>query len=59
MSIGGINPADTLFAESPAIDNRLISAQTFVGSQYLITNVYYIKTNKIFSKTLEDVIHRK
>jgi hypothetical protein len=47
---------DTVFLDTPAIDNGAIIAQIFVGRDTLVTDIYSMKSNKEFISTLEDNI---
>ena len=50
---------DTIYADTPAIDDGSISAQIFVGTDTLVTDAYGMKTDKQFVNTLEDNIRRR
>ena len=50
---------DTVYADEPAIDNGATSAQFFVGTESMVTDVYGMKTDKQFVNTLEDNIIRR
>jgi hypothetical protein len=47
---------DTVYSNTPAIDGGETSAQVFVGTETLVTDVYGMKTEKQFVNTLEDNI---
>jgi len=50
---------DTVYADTPAIDDGSTCAQIFVGRESLVTDVYGMKTDKEFINTLEDnIIHQ-
>mmetsp|Transcript_8011 Transcript_8011/g.16884 ORF Transcript_8011/g.16884 Transcript_8011/m.16884 type:complete len:100 (+) Transcript_8011:1389-1688(+) len=44
---------DTIFSDTPAIYNGADAAQVFVGKSTDVTDVYPMKTDKYFYKTLE------
>ena len=50
---------DTVFSDTPAIDNGAQVSQMFVGTKSLIIDVYGMKTQKQFVNTLQDVIHTR
>ena len=50
---------DTVYSDTPAVDNGAKSAQIFVGTQTLVTNVYSMKTDKEFVNTLQDIIRKR
>jgi len=50
---------DTVYADTPAIDDGATCAQIFVGRESLVTDVYGMKTDKEFINTLEDNIRRR
>ena len=50
---------DTVFSDTPAIDDGSTMAQIFVGQDSLVTNVYGMKSEKQFVNTLEDVIRNR
>ena len=50
---------DTIFSDTPAIDNGSKIAQLYVGRKSLVTDVYGIKTEKQFVNTLEDNIRKR
>ena len=50
---------DTVYSDTPAIDNGATSAQIFVGTESLVTNVYGMRTDKEFVRTLEDNIRKR
>ena len=45
---------DTVFADTPAVDDGSTAAQLFVGTESMMTDVYGVKTDKEFVNTLED-----
>jgi hypothetical protein len=47
---------DTIWSDTPAVDNRVKFAQLFVGRHSLVTNIYPMKTDKEFVNALEDNI---
>ena len=48
---------DTIYADTPAIDNGSTCAQLFFGTKTYVTEVYGMKTDRQFINTLEDTIH--
>ena len=50
---------DTFYSDTPAIDNGSTSAQIFVGTKTLLTDVYGMKSDKQFVNTLEDNIRKR
>ena len=50
---------DTVYSDTPAIDNGAKVAQIFVGTESLVTDVYGMKTEKQFVNTLQDVIRTR
>ncbi|GAX21182.1 hypothetical protein FisN_14Hu395 [Fistulifera solaris] len=50
---------DIVYANTPAIDNGSKSAVIFVGYDTMVTNVYGIKTDSQFIRTLEDNIRER
>ena len=50
---------DTVYSDTPAIDNGSEAAQIFIGRESLVADVYGVKTDKQFVKTLEDNIRRR
>ena len=50
---------DTVYSDTPAIDDGSTCAQFFVGTKTLITDVYGMKTDKQFVNTLEDNIRKR
>jgi hypothetical protein len=50
---------DTVYSDTPAIDNGATSAQIFVGTKSLVTDVYGMKSDKEFVNTLQDVIRKR
>jgi hypothetical protein len=47
---------DTIWSDTPAIDNGAKFAQLFVGRRLLVTDIYPMKTDKEFVNALEDNI---
>ena len=47
---------DTVYSDTPAVDDGSTSAQIFVGTESLLTDVYGMKSDKQFVNTLEDNI---
>ena len=43
---------DTVFSDTPAVDNESTMAQIYVGRESLVTDVFGIKTEKQFVNTL-------
>jgi hypothetical protein len=51
---------DTVYSETPAIiDSGATSAQIFVATKSLVTDVYGMKSDKEFVNTLQDVIRKR
>ena len=50
---------DTIYSDTPAVDNGATSAQVFVGTKTLVTDVYGMKTDKEFVNTLQDNIRKR
>jgi len=50
---------DTVYSDTPAIDDGSTSAQIFVGTESLLTDCYGMKTDKQFVNTLEDNIRQR
>src|SRR5688572_2452844 len=50
---------DMVYADTPAVDIRVIAAQFFVGTESLVCNVYPMKTDKQFVNVLLDNIRRR
>ena len=50
---------DTIFSDTPAIDDGSRCAQFFVGRDTLVSDVYGMKSEKQFVNTLEDNIRRR
>jgi len=50
---------DTVYSDTPAIDDGATCAQIFVGTKSLVTDVYGMKTDKEFVNTLEDNIRER
>ena len=49
---------DTVYSDTPAVDNGATSAHLFVGCTSLLADVYSMKSDKEFVNTLEDVIRK-
>ena len=47
---------DTVYSDTPAIDNGSCIAQIFVGTKSLVTDIFGMRTEKQFVNTLQDVI---
>ena len=47
---------DTIFSDTPAIDSGVTMAQSFVGKDSLVSDVYSMHSSKQFVSTLEDNI---
>jgi Reverse transcriptase (RNA-dependent DNA polymerase) len=50
---------DTVYSDTPAVDSGATSAQIFVGTESLVTDVYGMRTDKEFVNTLEDNIRKR
>ena len=50
---------DTVYSNTAAVDSGAFSAQIFVGTTSLLTDVYGMKTDKQFVNTLEDNIRTR
>ena len=50
---------DTVFSDTPAIDNGSTMAQIFVGTTTFVTDAYGMKQEKQFVNTLEDNIRNR
>ena len=50
---------DTVYSDTPAVDNGATSAQIFVGTKSLVTDVYGMKSDKEFVNTLQDNIRKR
>ena len=50
---------DTVFADTPAIDNGSACAQVFVGTKTFISDVYGMKSDKQFINSLQDNIRKR
>ena len=50
---------DTVYSNTPAVDSGTTSAQVFVGTQTLVTDVHGMKSDKEFVSTLEDNIRNR
>jgi hypothetical protein len=47
------------FSDTPSVDSGVTRAQLFVGQKSLVADVYGLKRDKLFVKTLEDNIHKR
>ena len=47
---------DTVYSDTPAIDSGSTSAQIFIGTKTLLSDVYGMKSDKHFINMLEDNI---
>jgi hypothetical protein len=50
---------DTVYSDTAAIDDGSFSAQIFTGTDTLVTDVYGMKTDREFVRTLEDQIRKR
>ena len=50
---------DTVYSNTPAVNNGSTYAQFFVGLESMVCDVFPMKTDKQFVNTLEDVIRRR
>jgi hypothetical protein len=50
---------DTVYSDVPAIDDGSQTAQVFVGTESLVSDVYGMKTEKQFVNTLQDIIRQR
>ena len=50
---------DTVYSDTPAIDNGACYAQIFIGRESLVADVYSMISDKEFVNTLEDQIRRR
>jgi hypothetical protein len=50
---------DTVYSNTPAVDNGATAAQFFVGLDSMVCDVFSMKTDKQFVNTLEDIIRRR
>ena len=50
---------DTVYSNTPAVDNGAKYAQFFVGMESTVCDIFPMKTDKQFVNTLEDVIRRR
>ena len=50
---------DTVYSNTPAVDNGAKYAQFFVGTDSMVCDVFPMKTDKQFVNTLEDIIRRR
>ncbi len=48
---------NTIYSDTPTIDNGAIAAQFYVAHKSLFCEVYGMKSDKEFINTLEDSIH--
>ena len=46
---------DTIYSDTPAIDSGVTMAQSFVGKDSLVSDVYPMHSSKQFVNTLEDI----
>ena len=49
---------DTVFSDTPAVDNVVKQAQVFVGRDTLVADAYPMKSGKQFVNTIVDNIRR-
>ena len=49
---------DTVYSDTPAIDNGITAAQFFVGTESMVCDVYPLKSDKQFLNVLQDNIQR-
>ena len=50
---------DTVYSNTPAVDNGAKAAQFFVGLESMVCDVFPMHTDKQFVNTLEDIIRRR
>ncbi len=50
---------DTIYTETPAIDDGSTSAQIFIGQKLLVADAYGMKSDAEFVNTLEDQIRKR
>ena len=50
---------DTVYSDTPAVDDGATSAQFFTGTKSLVSDIYGMKTDKQFVNTLEDNIRER
>ena len=50
---------DTVYSDTPAVDNGAKSAQLFFGLKSSVTDVYGMESNKQFVDTLEDIVRKR
>ena len=50
---------ETVFSDTPAVDNSVKQAQVFVGRDTLAADTYPMKSGKQFVSTLDDNIRRR
>ena len=49
---------DTVYSDTSAVDSGVKQAQLFVGKEYLVSDIYPMRSGKQFINTLEDNIRR-
>src|SRR5215207_7563017 len=50
---------DTVYSDTPAIDSGVMAVQLFVGTEYMVCNIYPMTTDKQFVHVLQDNIRRR
>ena len=50
---------DTVYSDTPAVDDGATCAQVFFGTKSLLADCYGMKTDKEFVNTLEDNIRKR
>ena len=50
---------DTIYSDTPAINDGATCAQIFVGQETLVANIYGMKSDKQFIDTLEENVHKR
>ena len=50
---------DTVYSDTPTVDNGVKQAQRFVGKESLVSDIYPMKSGKQFVNALEDNIRRR
>ena len=50
---------DTIYSDTPVIDNGTKCTQLFIGRNTLVADIYDMKTDKKFSNTLKDNTRRR
>ena len=50
---------DTVYSDTPAVDNGATSAQIFISREILVTNEYGMRSDKEFVNTLQDNIRKR